>query len=96
MGEVADFLYKITPLILGFCAFFIAPAAERLKRTSRDVDVVQGQTVDLSAGDERVRALENDLLQEREIARLQRLLIKNNIDYEEKDNDDNGNPAAGA
>ena len=95
MGEVADFLYKCTPLILGVCAFFIAPAAERLKRNSnRSVDAVQGQTVDLT--DYRVQALENDLRQEREIARLQALLIRAGIDYEEKTDDNNGNPAAGA
>lgn len=81
MGEVSDFLYKITPLALGVLAFFIAPAAERLKKSKKEVDVVQGQTVDLT--DYRIQALENDLLQEREIARLQNLLIKNGIDYEE-------------
>lgn len=81
MGEVADFLYKITPLALGVLAFFIAPAAERLKKSKKGVDVVQGQTVDLT--DYRIHALENDLVQEREIARLQRLCIQHGIDYTE-------------
>lgn len=90
MTEVADFLYKITPLVLGVCAFFIAPAAERLKRSNRSVDVVQGQTVDL-----RILSLENDILQEREIARLQTLLAKNGIDYEKKE-DGHGGPHAPA
>lgn len=87
MGEVADFLYKLTPLILGVCALLIPSAAERLKgrqppaTPTPPVDVIQGQTVDLTG--DRVRALENDLRQEGEIARLQRLLIRNGIDYEE-------------
>lgn len=84
MGEVADFLYKITPLALGVLAFFIAPAAERLKKSKKqDVEVIQGQTVDLT--DYRIKALEQDIEQEREIARLQNLLIKNGIDYERKE-----------
>lgn len=87
MVEVADFLFKITPLVLGVSAFFIAPAAERLKR-SKSMDVVQGQTVDL-AGD-RIRALENDILQEREINRLQILLTKHGIKYDDTKEDDHG------
>lgn len=87
MVEVADFLFKITPLVLGVSAFFIAPAAERIKR-SKTVDVIQGQTVDLSG--DKIRALENDILQEREINRLQILLTKNGIDYDETKEDDHG------
>lgn len=87
MGEVADFLYKITPLALGVLAYFIVPAAERLKRKShKEVEVVQGQTVDLT--DYRIKALEQDIVQEREIARLQRLLTKHGIDYDEKEQKD--------
>lgn len=87
MVEVADFLFKITPLVLGVSAFFIAPAAERLKR-SKSVDVVQGQTVDLTG--DKIRALEQDLLQEREISRLQLLLTKHGINYEVTKEDDHG------
>lgn len=83
MVEVADFLFKITPLVLGVSAFFIAPAAERLKR-SKSMDVVQGQTVDLTGA--QIRALENDILQEREISRLQLLLTKHGINYDNTDN----------
>lgn len=90
MGEVADFLYKCTPLLLGVLAFFIAPAAERLKKNKRDVDVVQGQPVNLT--DYRVEALENDLLQEREIWRLKNLLTKHGIDYDETKDMNDGKP----
>lgn len=93
MGEVADFLYKITPLALGVCAFFIAPAAERLKRKT-NVNVVQGQPVDpVDLTGDKIKALENDIVQEREIARLQLLLTKHGIDYTEPKEDDHGNHA---
>jgi len=97
MGEVADFLFKVTPLVLGVCAFFIAPAAERLKKANKDVEVVQGQTVDLT--DVRVQALQQDLEQQEEIYRLKTLLIRNGIDPERKDNGDgkrNDDAGAGA
>lgn len=87
MVEVADFLFKITPLVLGVSAFFIAPAAERLKR-SKTVDVVQGQTVDLTG--DKIRALEQDILQEREISRLQLLLTKHGINYDNTKEDGHG------
>lgn len=86
--EVADFLFKITPLALGVSAFFVAPAAERLKRSKTTVDVVQGQTVDLTG--DKIRALEQDILQEREISRLQILLTKHGIDYTETKEDGHG------
>lgn len=100
MGEVADFLYKLTPLILGFAALLIAPAADRLKlrrqppgAPSAEVQVIQGQPVDLTG--DRVRALENDILQERELARLRELLIRNNIDYKEAPDGQQGNAGTG-
>lgn len=75
MVEFGDFLYKISPLILGALAFFVLPATERVKlKKQAPLEVTKGKVVSF---DDR----EDDRAQEREISRLRILCAEHGIEW---------------
>lgn len=81
MVEFGDFLFKASPLILGLLALFIVPAAQRKQaQKSDDLEVTQGKTIEFGEVD----YVKRDILQEREIHRLQMLCERNGLNWEAK------------